>query len=285
MSNQDAYQSAMREAASAAWDKNWDEAIQHYQQAVQMVPNDSQALAGLGLSLMEAGRHTDALQVYERVGQLVPNDPLPFEKLAEINDTLNRSAEAAKKYLAVAELYFARKDMKHAVTNWELAVNADPDLPQPHMRLGVAYEQSPETKPLAIYEYLALARVLQQFNQLPKAEQALQRALQLDQMNQDVRSAMEDLRKGQKLQAVAAPGRAIPKSVPKTEFVQELPEDNEIKRTPIEDAAHYALSLLADLVWSGEVPQSSLEPLVKAIDEHQAGGLHRDRKSTRLNSS
>jgi len=272
MANQEAYQAAMREAASAAWDQDWDEAIKHYQVAVQIVPNDSQSLAGLGLSLMETGRHSDALQVYERVAQLVPNDPLPFEKLAEINETLNRQAEAAKKYLAVAELYFARKDLAHAVPNWEQAARLDPDLPQPHMRLGVAYEQSQETRQLAIYEYLSLARVLQQFNQLPKAEQALQRAMQLDQMNQDVRSAIEDFRKGNKLQMVAAPGKPAPKPAPKVEEKEEvLPGDEEIKRTPIEDAARYAMGLLADLVWSGDVPQAALEPLVQAIDEHQAG--------------
>jgi len=271
MANQEAYQAAMREAASAAWDQNWDEAITHYQQAITMVPNDSQALAGLGLSLIEAGRHTDALQVYERLAQLVPNDPLPFEKLAEINETLNRSADAAKKYLAVAELYFARKDLAHAIPNWEHAAHLDPDLPQPHMRLGVAYEQSQDTRQLAIYEYLALARVLQQFNQLPKAEQALQRALQLDQMNQDVRGAVDDFRKGQKIQMVTAPGKPAPKLVQKVEqAAEELPGNEEIYRTPIEDAARYAMGLLADLVWSGEVPQAALEPLVKAIDDHQA---------------
>ncbi len=272
MANQDVYQAAMREAASAAWDKNWDEAVKHYHQAVQMAPNDSQALAGLGLSLMEAGRHTDALQVYERVAQLVPNDPLPFEKLAEINEILNRPAEAAKKCLAVAELYFARKDLNHAVPKWEQAVHLDPDLPQAHMRLGLIYEQNPETRQLAIYEYLALARVLQQFNQLPKAEQALQRAMQIDQMNPDLRSAMDDFRKGHKLQMVAAPGRPAPKRAPKVEEkVEHLPSEEGVKHTPIEEAARYAMGLLADLVWSGGVPHAGVEPLVKAIDDHQAG--------------
>jgi tetratricopeptide (TPR) repeat protein len=271
MADQEAYQTSMREAASAAWDHDWDKATQLYQRAVQVAPNDSQALAGLAHSLMESGRHAEALQVYERVSQLVPNDPLPFEKQAEIYDTLNKSGDAAKKYMAVAELYFARKDMPHAIPNWEKAVMLDPDLPQPHMRLGVVYEQNPDTRQAAIYEYLALARLLQQFNQLPKAEQALQHAMQLDPTNQDVRSALDDFRRGNKLQSVKVLGGAKREQPAKHVAEPEPSPDPEIKRAPVDDAAHYAMGLLADLVWTEEVPPAALEPLVKAIDLHQIG--------------
>ncbi len=271
MGDKEVYQSTMRDAASAAWDHNWDTAATLYQRAAEIMPNDSQALAGLGLSLMESGKYPEALTVYERVCQLVPNDPLPFEKMAEIYETINKPGDAAKKYQAVAEIYFARKDLGHAVPNWEKATIFDADLPQPHMRLGVVYEQKPETRPLAIYEYLALARLLQQFNQLPKAEQALHHAMQLDPTNQDVRNALDDFRRGNKIQNVEPPGRATKRdqSARRPAEVAPPPEEEVIRRTPVDDAAHFAMGLLADLVWSDGVPPAGIEPLVRAIDLHQ----------------
>jgi tetratricopeptide (TPR) repeat protein len=273
MADQEAYQSTMRDAASAAWDHDWDTAARLYQQAIQLNPNDSQALAGLGLSLMESGKHPEALQVYERVSQLVPNDPLPFEKMAEILELMNKLSDAAKRYLGVAEIYFARKDVAHAIPNWEKAAGLDPELPQPHMRLGVAYEQSAETRPQAIIEYVMLAQLLQQFNQLPKAEQALQHAMQLDPTNQDVRSALDDFRRGNKLQVMKQPSRQKKEKPSKKKAAEPepSPDDGEIQRTPVDEAAHYALGLLADLVFTGDVPQAGVEPLVKAIDLHQIG--------------
>jgi len=271
MADKEAYQATMRDAASAAWDHDWTTAASLYRRASGLQPDDSQALAGLGLSLMEAGEYDEALRVYERVSQLVPNDPLSFEKMAELYESLNKLSEAAKRYLAVAEIYFARKDLAHALPNWEKASALDPDLPQAHMRLGVAYEHNPETRSLAIYEYLSLARLLQQFNQVAKAEQALQHAMQLDPTNQDVRDALDDFRRGNKLHPVEPPGRKMQQAAKPAAPVADVIDEAPIKRTPVEDAAHQAMSLLADLVFSGEVPPAAIEPLARAIDRHQIG--------------
>src|SRR5687768_13848336 len=100
MADLDAHSSAMREAANAAWDRDWDRAIASYRQAVQLMPEDSQALAGLALSLMEAGYSEEALKFYEKVSQLVPGDPLPYEKTASIYEGMGRKSDAAKKYIA-----------------------------------------------------------------------------------------------------------------------------------------------------------------------------------------
>ena len=157
---QQVYLAAMKEAANAAWEKDWERATEAYQRAIQAIPNDSQALTGLGLSLMGLGRYDDALKVYERVGKLVPGDPLPHEKMAEIYDRLNQPSEAARRHLAIAEIYFGRKDIKNAVINWEQAIQYEPEIPQAHMRLAVIYEKNPATHPQAVTSYLVLARSL-----------------------------------------------------------------------------------------------------------------------------
>jgi tetratricopeptide (TPR) repeat protein len=280
MADQEAYHAAMREAASAAWDQNWQRAITLYRRALDIVSDDAQALAGLALSLMESGQQAEALQAYGRVSQLVPNDPLPLEKIAQILEEMNRLGDAAKKYLAVAELYFARREINNAVPNWERAAQLDPNLPQSHARLAIIYEQNKETHQLAIYEYLSIARLLQQFNQLPKAEQALQRAMQIDPTNGDVRSALADFRRGVPLQSVVAPVQrrttgSLRKEEPEPESTPDVETEEVINRSPTDEAAHYALGLLADLVWSGEVPQGGIEALVKAIEYHQVGAAER----------
>lgn len=274
MVDQEAYQAIMREAASAAWDRDWERATAAYQRATQLAPDDPQACVGLANSLMEVGRLPEALQAYERVNQLVPGDPMPLEKMALILENLNRTAEAAKRYAAVGELYFSRKDLRNALPNWEQAVQLDPDLAQPHLRLAVIYEQNKDTRQLALYEYLALARLLQKMGQAQRTEQSLQRALQIDPTNADARGALSDFRKGLPLQPVTVPRRA-PKPAPPAP-IKELdlepgpPPPTEF-RSPVDEAAHYALGLLADLVWSGEVPPAGIDPLVKAIDLHQIG--------------
>ena len=44
---QSTYQTAMNEAASAAWDQDWQTAARSYGRALQSKPDDPQALAGI----------------------------------------------------------------------------------------------------------------------------------------------------------------------------------------------------------------------------------------------
>lgn len=279
MADLDAHSSAMREAANAAWDRDWNSAIANYRKAVQIMPEDSQALAGLALSLMESGKSEEALRYYEKVSQLVPGDPLPYEKTATIYEGMGRKSDAAKKYIAVAEIYFQRKDVNRAVPYWQIAAELDPDLPQPHMRLAVLFEQNPNTLPQAITEYLELARILHSFGKAANAEQALQRASKLDPLNSDVRNAMADFKRGAPIQRaqrsgapVKRPGTGPLPTHDDEDFIPE-PTEGEPSRAPMEEASRHAMTLLADMIWSGEVPANAQTPLLQAIDFHQIGDV------------
>ena len=185
MANQDAFQAAMKEAADAAWDQDWPRAIDAYRRASEAQPGDTQAVAGLALSLMEAGQYEKAKTVYLRLGQMVSGDPLPHEKLATIYERTGNDDAAASEYLEVAEIYFQRNDLGRAIENWEATVRLNPDMAKAYLRLAVLYEKRKDRIPHAIYAYLNVARLLQKFNQLKRAEQALQRAMRLDPTNQD----------------------------------------------------------------------------------------------------
>jgi len=280
MADQEAYQVAMREAANAAWDHDWKQAIQQYRAALNLVAHDPQATAGLALSLMEAGEYPEALSAYERVAQLVPGDPLPYEKMAQILAAMGQKTEAAKKHLAIGEMYFNRKDIPRAMPHWEEAVALDTNIAQAHMRLAVVYERDKATIPIAIYEYIELARLLQNYGQIPKAEQSLQRASKLDPLSTNIRDALDDLKKGQPIQrqkrvSAAVPEKAQASNVDEADDEYLLEEDmqTEARRSPTDEAARYGMAVLADLIWEEEMTQAAQASLLQAIDFQQIGDL------------
>ena len=271
---QSTYQTAMNEAASAAWDQDWQTAARSYGRALQSKPDDPQALAGLALALLESGQYDKALPTYDRVSKLVPGDPLPYEKMGEIYERKGSRQEAAKQYHTAADTYFARKDSERAVPLWEKAIGLDIDMAPAHMRLAVAYEAKEETHPHAVLEYLHVARILQHLGQTPRAEQALNRALQLDPISPDTRAALDDMRRGHPIQiAMTYADLARPRREPmaRQEPEEDVWDEEEPARTLIEDAAREALGLLADIVWTGEMLPEAQVPLVQAIDNHQVG--------------
>ncbi len=215
---------------------------------------------------------------------MVPSDPLPHEKMAEILEVIGRHDLAAKQFFAAGEIYVARKDLQRAIPSWELAARDDPSLPQAHMRLAVAYERAPETHRKAIYEYLYLAYLLQQVQQPQRAEQALQRALNLDPFNPDARNALDDVKHNKPIEPVdpdqyvqrlvsAPPRREEKPTSPEEALIDSTDTDEVRQRTPVDEAARYAMGLLADSIWSGAVPQAAQAPLLQAIDAHQVGDV------------
>jgi len=285
MDQNEAYQSAMREASSAAWDQNWSQAIEAYGQALQIIPNEPQALAGLALALLESRRFQDALAAYQKISSIVSSDPMPHEKLAFIYESLGQEDEAADEYLAAGEIYLARKELARAIPNWEMAVHYNSNLAQAHMRLALAYERDPATQEQAVYEYLHVARLLQMMKQVQRAGQALQRAMSLDPINSDIRNALDDLKRNNPiqvsdsergvLQVGARPGEKTASPGYETEEDEFLAtaESEELERTPVGEAARYAMGVLADIIWTGEVPETAQAPLMEAIDAHQVGDI------------
>ena len=54
------FQEAMNLGHSAAWDQNWEEAVTHYRQAVQIAPGRAQAINNLGLAYFQLNRFNEA---------------------------------------------------------------------------------------------------------------------------------------------------------------------------------------------------------------------------------
>ncbi|NOG52227.1 MAG: tetratricopeptide repeat protein [Chloroflexi bacterium] len=85
--NRDAYTDYMNAGHDAAWEQNWEAAIDHYGRAVKEFENDGDARLHLGLALLRADRLNEALREMERAQQLVPDDPSAAENAAEVLET------------------------------------------------------------------------------------------------------------------------------------------------------------------------------------------------------
>ncbi len=195
----------MKQGHSAAWDQQWDRAIAAYRKAVEEFPDDADALASLGLALLETRQLDSALAVYERAAKLSAADPVPLEKSAEILERQGRFDDASPRYMTVADLHLSRRDVDKAVVNWARAVRLTPDLLLAHQRLALAYERSGKHGP-ALTAYLNIARLLQMEGDYSKAMEAAEKARALEPRNSDVLRAIDMLQRGLPLPRIRRPG-------------------------------------------------------------------------------
>ena len=58
--SQNRFQQAMNQGHTAAWDQDWQRAVDYYHQALEEIPDDPIALVSLGLALYELGLYDQA---------------------------------------------------------------------------------------------------------------------------------------------------------------------------------------------------------------------------------
>ena len=194
----DIFEQAVLEGNSAAWDQEWQKAIAAYRTALQEFPEDTNVLTNLGLALLELNLLDEALIVYQHTARLSSGEPLPVEKCANILERLGRKNEAAQAYVAVAEVYAAKRDIARATENWGRGAALVPDNMQARSRLAMVYERTNRLKD-AVIEYIAVARIFQNQDDGQRAFQAVQRAVQLDPRSPEALQALELIQRGKPL--------------------------------------------------------------------------------------
>jgi tetratricopeptide (TPR) repeat protein len=107
----------MRLGHSAAWDLQWDRAIEYYRKALSLSADHPGALTSLGLALLESEEYEEALKVYEHAGNLSPEDAIPVEKIAEILEAMNDEKGAVSQRKTAVELHLKRRDVDRAIDN------------------------------------------------------------------------------------------------------------------------------------------------------------------------
>ncbi len=279
------YEQALRRGHEALWQKQWAVAIAAYREALEAVPDQPEALTGLGLACMEAGRYEEAIAAFQQLRRLRPGDPTPVLRLAEAYQRAGRAAEAAAHYHQAGQLFAAQADLRRAVQAWVQAIRMEPGRVETLEALAQAYRQLQQPE-AAIRADLARARAWVQQGDLSKALEAVNAALALDPDHPQALQARDWLRAQLARRTGTGPLPALPArgvearaEQARAEAFWMLPsEEAEAPTDPVRRALAQALQTLADLVFS-EAPGSFSEEawfqvnakLGRAVDAHARG--------------
>lgn len=252
---QDLFDESMRLGHSAAWELQWDRAIEFYRKALAEFPDDPTALSSLGLALLETGQLKEAAAVYHHVAKASPNDPIPVEKCAEVFERLGQISDAIEYRDRAAELHIRRRDVEKAVSNWSQLARLAPDNLPVRSRLAVTYERMGRRRD-AVLEYVAVAALFQRARKVDRATEAAQRALALIPGDPDASNALRSLRQGKPLPPPAQPRGAAAVTAPlSSSRIQDFPRAEE-EEQPQEEAAdpevaaqRQALAMLAAVLF------------------------------------
>jgi tetratricopeptide (TPR) repeat protein len=267
----DLFEESMQLGHSAAWDLNWDRAIEFYRKALTQGPNDTAALMSLGLALFETGRYKEALATYHRATKLNAEDPVPLEKCAEIFEILGQPREAIEERNEAAKLYLRRKNIDKALENWSHIARIAPDNLQARSQLAIAFERLNRRRK-AVHEYLAVASILQRANKTERAIDAVQRAQALQPGDPTAANIMRALKEGGSLPPPARPLGVTKPLRTNLKSEQEAAEQESVAREaqdgtdPESEAQERALTTLASLLFEDvEQPEAGEMDLREAL--------------------
>ena len=256
------FQEAMNLGHSAAWDQNWDEAVTHYRQAVQIAPGRAQAINNLGLAYFQLNRFNEAETCYKQAAKLSAGDPLPVERLAQIYERTGKIKLAADYSMASADLYLKIKDADKAIENWARVTRMIPEHIKAHSRLAIVHERLGHTRQ-AVREYISVAALLQDVGQVSEAIQTVEKAIRLAPENKEAQQALELVRTNKTLpKPVRQRGGtgSLDPEVEKKQSKESAVEATSIARRgpdPISEARQQALTELAGLLF--DVTEDDLE--------------------------
>lgn len=264
----DAFHQAMNQGHSAAWDQEWARAAEFYRHALEHSPENVPALTSLGLALFEQQQYEEALRYYLKAARLAREDPLPLEKIAQLCERLGNLERAQAASLQAAEVYLKNKEIQKAIENWKRVVQLNPENMQAHARLALTHEHM-NNKPQAVEEYLALASLYQQANDLEKAVRAVNKALQLNPGDPKATSALALLRDFKPLPQPerARGGTATLRMARVRKIEQSTTEEGEKGQDPIAEAHQRALTVLAGMLFDEDfgMPEGAASRGLQAI--------------------
>ncbi|RPJ51624.1 MAG: tetratricopeptide repeat protein [Chloroflexi bacterium] len=247
--NKEAYQKAMNQGHSAAWDQEWEQAAECYSTALEEFPNHPQALSSLGLALFELQDYPAALQCYQRAAALAPEDPAPHEKVARIYERMGRLNDAINSSLQAAEMHLKARSADKAIDNWTRVISIQPENVNVRTRLAAVYERIGR-KSDAATEYISLASIYQRSGDLTRATKMVEHAYQMMPENQEVRMALSMLRGGQLLPRPARPhGGTGPVRMAHVREMQGKADSGAVENDPIGETRQKALVDLAALLF------------------------------------
>ena len=284
--NKEAFQKAMNQGHSAAWDQEWDQAANYYSLALEEFPENATALSSLGLAMFEMQDYESALKCYGKAAVLAPEDPVPYEKIARIHELMGRLDEAIRASLHAAEMHLKARAVDKAIDNWKKVLSLQPENINIRSRLATVYEKVGR-KEEAATEYISTAAILQHAGDLTRALKVVEYAQQMLPESQEVRMALHMLRSNQFLPRPARPkGGTGPIRMASVRQMEAADDNSKKQVDPATEARQRAMVHLASLLFEQPDDSSSqsqgsgrrgLSALTKGVTETSASNESADR--------
>jgi tetratricopeptide (TPR) repeat protein len=279
------FEESMRLGHSAAWDLHWDRAIDYYRKALSLSPDHPGALTSLGLALLESEQYEEALKVYEHAGKLSPDDAIPVEKIAEIVELMNDKKAAVSQRKAAVELHLKRRDVDKAIANWNHIARLAPGDLETRSRLAMTFERLGRHRE-SVYEYLAVASILQKSKKVDRAIEAAQRALRLIPGEKEAARTLRMLQQGKELPEPPEPrGATAPlrmeavKELVQAESNDALSAEDSQRADPESVAQTRALTILAGLLFEDESDDGRGADAHVDLDDLTTGRISKEREN------
>jgi len=245
---QDIFQKAMSQGHSAAWDQQWEKAVEAYQRALAEFPDSPQALTSLGLALVQLQRYDEALKAYQQATRAAPEDPVPWERVGQLQERLGELQKAVQAYWKAGDLYVKSGDTGKAIENWKRITILDPEHIGAHTNLALVYEKLGRPAEAAT-AYLAAASLLQHGGNLEKARAMLGNAQRLMPNSSEVRQALMLMQSGRPLPKPQRPkGGTAPLLMAQVRR-SSAAVPTERQQDPIAEARRKAITRLAEILF------------------------------------
>lgn len=150
----------------------YEAAVEHYQQALALKPNQPEVLSNLGNALKETGQLEAAIAAYQQAIAINPN--------------------YAEAYNNLGIAYKEQNDLAGAIACYEQAIRLKPNYPESHHNLGIIlrlqnqldeaiayFQQAIAFKPTYAEAYISLGSTLQQQGQFEAAIAQYQRLIEI----------------------------------------------------------------------------------------------------------
>lgn len=187
-----AYETALQQGYTYAWDEDWERAAEEYRRAAEEFPEDPLPHSLLGLALQEASRLEEALSAYLQARELAPQDSAARKRIVEIYLRLERVKEAQEALMTLAQLYEVQGAEEELLKTLQDAVRLDPQNVSPQERLAQAYLEQGDPQSAAA-RFVALAQSLLPLGDPGPVLNSVRKALQLDRDNAEARGLLFDL--------------------------------------------------------------------------------------------
>jgi tetratricopeptide (TPR) repeat protein len=278
----------MRIGANAAWDEDWERAIEAYRRAVSESPRDVDALTALGLACVSGGRLEEALEAYQQASVLAPDNPVLLQRIAEVQEQAGQGEAAAETYMATAQLYMHQPNSAHQVVkSWRDAVRVNPAHIQAHAQLLRYYQRLGKTED-AVTECLVLARLYQAQGDTERAGQIWRYARKLAPNHPEVQAIVRRVHGDERVAADSGKSAEDVAATQSEVDVLDLAEAVVLEpvvpeESPVDGARRKALAALATSVFEetpdvlqlapgSHISKSDVDALIgQAVDFHTRG--------------